>query len=204
MVTLTQVERRAKAANTFVAVEGLDEIAKGLRQVGKEAQNELKGIYRSGGDLIVNTARPAIPRESGKLLGSVKSAPTSREGRVKMGTPSRVPYAGWVEFGGTILFPRRSRARTGLNYSKSRVRVRERVSVLGGFISTTRRETRVVQLTKRGYRSNRDASGAVVASREFVPEGRALYPAFVGMLGEIRDLMTFEIEQLQRRYDVGP
>lgn len=203
MVTRSQVDRRAAAANTFVAIDGLDDIARGLREVGKQAQNELKDVYRSGGDLIVNVARPQVPVGTGRLLGSVKSAPTTREGRVKMGTPSRVPYAGWVEFGGTILFPRRSRARTGQTWTKSSVRVSERASVLGGFVNVSRRETQVVAVSSRGVRV-RGATGAVVASREYVPEGRALYPAFVGMLGTIRDLMTSEIEQLQRRYDVGP
>lgn len=41
-----------------------------------------------------------VARRTGRLEGSLRARSTAREGRVVEGTETRIPYAGWWEFGG--------------------------------------------------------------------------------------------------------
>ena len=206
MATFEQVVARRNAANQFLAVEGLDENIRALRTVNREAINEVKQVYRTGGEWIARQAKSRVPRQTGKLSRSIKAAPTQKEGRVKMGTAKSVAYAGWVEFGGTILFPNRSRGK----FRKGRIRVHERVPVsfgrtFGGFqgnVRITRRTTAILHDTpKRGVRGSvaGAGSGAVVASRPFVPEGRDFWPTAVEALPMLRRSMTGQLEALFER-----
>lgn len=43
-----------------------------------------------------------MPHRSGRLAASIKPASTQRTGQVAYSSPTRVPYAGWIEFGGMI------------------------------------------------------------------------------------------------------
>lgn len=179
---------------------GLAEARKALRQAGDDLPAALREAYRLGGEIII--AATTVPVRSGRLASTLRSAPTQRAGRVRMGTPSRVPYAGWVEFGGRILFPNRSAARTGQSFSKGRVSVRETAQILGGTVRYRKRRTEIlVGDHKPGKRSTIAGadSGAVVAHRPFVPEGRYLYPAFVSRLGDVRRVTLAEIEDVMRR-----
>lgn len=73
------------------------------------------GLVRKGnnaiGAVIVDEAQRRFPQElssdprnverrTGRLEASVRTLSTAREGRVVEGSPKRIPYAGWWEFGG--------------------------------------------------------------------------------------------------------
>lgn len=177
------VERQNLAGSSFITVQGLDEAVRAMRAARSDAVGELREVYREAGKPIAAAAAARVPNRSGKLAGSVKSAPTQTQGRVKAGTAKRVPYAGWIEFGGTIFFPNRT-ARRGGSARKGRFSQVERTSV-GGF-----RRRRVTQV--RG-------TGAVVLVRPFIPGGRYVWPVVRESLPVIRHDMTSKIEALFRR-----
>jgi hypothetical protein len=58
----------------------------------------MKQTHREAGQIIVEAATPLVPRESGTLLASIKSAPLQRQGRVRIGSAA-IPYAGPIHFG---------------------------------------------------------------------------------------------------------
>lgn len=89
-------------STVVVRVEGLDELRRALRAAGRDLPRELKAILNEAGGLIATATRLRVPVRSGRLAASIRPRSTQREGRVQMGTPARVPYAGWIEFGGTI------------------------------------------------------------------------------------------------------
>jgi hypothetical protein len=58
----------------------------------------MKDTHRKAGEIIVKAATPFTPVDSGALSASLKSAPTQRQGRVRLGSAA-VPYAGPIHFG---------------------------------------------------------------------------------------------------------
>ena len=96
-------------------------MATGIKVIGlrdfqlriRKAEEYKPALMREGlnevGQIIVETAVPMMEskfvtdpaRRTGALERSVKARSTTREGRVVAGTPVRVPYAGWWEFGGS-------------------------------------------------------------------------------------------------------
>lgn len=43
-----------------------------------------------------------MPVRTGRLAASIKPASTQRAGRVGYSSPTKVPYAGFIEFGGSV------------------------------------------------------------------------------------------------------
>lgn len=92
-----------------IVVTGLSDFVRGLRAADRELPREFRRMLNQAAERVAETAaRLAEPQfitprseRTGNLLKSIKPASTQREGRVKMGTPKRVPYAGWWEFGGS-------------------------------------------------------------------------------------------------------
>lgn len=198
-------------AKPTVVIEGLDENLRALRETSKDLQNQLKRSYVQAGDMIADEAQRRVPTKSGRLRKSVKSRPTLREGRVKMGTPSRVPYAGWIEFGGTIVHHGSSHSH-GQQAQKTRARVQQQVQSTFFGRTVTRRVRRTV-VTVGEQRHGRAASGILGLSREsigatagvhliqrkFVKRGRYFWPAASQQLPRVRVFLEEQIERLMRR-----
>lgn len=87
-----------------VAVAGMQAIRKDLARMSTDTNGPLyKGISAAGKAAVEPVAaatRSRIPTRSGRLAGSVRSSGTRTGGAVRMGSKA-VPYAGWVDFGGT-------------------------------------------------------------------------------------------------------
>lgn len=79
-------------------IEGLRELQKALRNLNDDSRNDMKETHRRAGQIIVEAAAPFVPVQSGALLASIRSAPTTRQGRVRVGNAA-VPYAGPIHFG---------------------------------------------------------------------------------------------------------
>lgn len=82
-----------------IAVSGLRELARGLKRVDNEAAKQLRIVFNEAAELVVATARPRIPRRTGKAAGSLKTKSTRTAVRVTFGGP-RAPYYPWLDFGG--------------------------------------------------------------------------------------------------------
>ncbi|HVM20528.1 MAG TPA: HK97 gp10 family phage protein [Egibacteraceae bacterium] len=86
----------------YIRVEGLNEWVRSLKAADRQLGVEVRRALNEAAEIVAREARPRYPRSSGKLQGSVKPRSTQREAGVQVGTPGRVPYAGWIDFGGTI------------------------------------------------------------------------------------------------------
>lgn len=84
-----------------IRVTGLREFQAGLKAIDGEAQKELRVALNDAAQIVVNVAKPKIPVRSGKAAGSLKVASSQREARVK-GGGAKVPYYGWLDFGGRV------------------------------------------------------------------------------------------------------
>lgn len=82
-----------------IRVEGLDELRRNLRRVkDSELDSEMKAIHQALAREIVEKALPNVPKKSGRLRESVRSAGTKRDAIGRAGSAS-VPYAPIIHWG---------------------------------------------------------------------------------------------------------
>lgn len=91
----------AAAPSIDVRVRGLPQFAAGSEHLaGLIGDTAAEGLGRvadqAGGDV-----RMQVPYRSGRLAGSVRSALAKSQKKATVRIGARVPYAGWIEFGGT-------------------------------------------------------------------------------------------------------
>jgi hypothetical protein len=79
-------------------IEGLGDVQKAMRNFADDSRNDMKETHRKAGQIIVDGAARLVPVRTGALLASLKSVPTQRQGRVRVGSAA-VPYAGPIHFG---------------------------------------------------------------------------------------------------------
>lgn len=82
-----------------IAVSGLRELSRSLSKVDAESAKQLRIVFNEAAELVITTARPRIPRRSGKAAGSLKTKSTRTAVRVAFGGP-KAPYYPWLDFGG--------------------------------------------------------------------------------------------------------
>lgn len=87
--------------NEPIKVEGLRELRRGLRQLGKEHPKAIKNAGNKAAEIIVEEAKPRVPVVSGKAKSTVKVASTTTAARVQAGS-KKVPYYAWLDFGGRV------------------------------------------------------------------------------------------------------
>lgn len=84
-----------------IRVEGLAEFNRGLRKMDADLPKALRVAMNEAAGVVVDYARPKIPRRSGRAAGSVRVASTRTAVRVRAGG-ARVPYYPWLDFGGRV------------------------------------------------------------------------------------------------------
>lgn len=82
-----------------IRIEGLREFRAGLKAMDKDLPKGIRVALNSVVDIVVDDARPRIPRRSGRAANSLKSQSTQSKARIKAGG-SRAPYFPWLDFGG--------------------------------------------------------------------------------------------------------
>lgn len=87
------------ARNNAIRIQNLREVQASLRALDASLPKELRAINKDAAEIIAEEARPDVPTRSGKLLRSLKAQAEQRVGKVKMGSPTRVPYAGPIHWG---------------------------------------------------------------------------------------------------------
>lgn len=88
-----RVEGRGK-----LEIDGLRETLRDLKKLSDDARDDMKETHRIAGQIVVDGAKRYVPVRSGVLAASMRSAPTTRQGRVRVGN-SQAPYAGPIHFG---------------------------------------------------------------------------------------------------------
>ncbi len=89
------------AAIEPIKVEGLAEFSKNLRKLDADLPKALRLAHNEAGQLIVDYARPRVPRRSGRAAGTLKTRSTRTETRVQGGS-KRASYYPWLDFGGRV------------------------------------------------------------------------------------------------------
>lgn len=89
------------AQQQAVHVEGLKELRRALGQVDKQLPKNLRGRLKRIGDKVADRARQRMPKRSGRAASSVKAGVSGNNAYVQTGKKT-VPYAAWLDFGGTL------------------------------------------------------------------------------------------------------
>lgn len=84
-----------------IRVEGLKEFRRNLRQLDRNLPKGLRHAGNEAAQIVVATAKPRVPRLTGRAAGSIKAASTATAARVQGGS-KRVPYYGFLDFGGRV------------------------------------------------------------------------------------------------------
>lgn len=92
-----------------IRIEGLSQFRAGLKRMDKDLPKGIRVALNGVVDIVVEYARPRVPRRSGRAAASLKAQSTQSKARIKAGG-NRAPYFPWLDFGG----------RTGRNRSQVR------------------------------------------------------------------------------------
>lgn len=84
-----------------VKITGLREFQAKLRVMDARLPREIRVVLNGAADLVVEGARPLVPRRTGRAAASLKAASSQREARVAGGS-GRAPYYPWLDFGGRV------------------------------------------------------------------------------------------------------
>lgn len=84
-----------------IEVTGLKEFQQSLRQMDADLPKQLRIALNQASQLVVDKARPGIPRRSGAAAASLKVRSTQREARVAAGG-RKAPYYAFLDFGGHV------------------------------------------------------------------------------------------------------
>lgn len=80
-------------------IDGLREALRDIRRLGDDARDDMKDTHRKAGEIVATVARGIAPVRTGRLASTIVSAPTQRQGRVRVGRGQSIPYAGPIHFG---------------------------------------------------------------------------------------------------------
>lgn len=82
-----------------IKIQGLAEFQRNLRKLDADLPKALRIAFNDATGLVIDYARPRIPRRSGRAAGTVKAKSTRTLARVSAGG-RRAPYFPWLDFGG--------------------------------------------------------------------------------------------------------
>lgn len=84
-----------------VKVEGLKPFVRALKTFDSDLPKTVRIGLNDAVQIVVDWARPRIPKRSGRAQRSLKAASTRTAARIQAGG-SRAPYYPWLDFGGRV------------------------------------------------------------------------------------------------------
>lgn len=92
------------AAQAQVGIVGMAALRRDINRMATDESGPLYAAIKQAGKSAVEPVaartRSSLPHVTGTLAGTVRTSGTKTGGAVRMGQKS-VPYAGWIDFGGT-------------------------------------------------------------------------------------------------------
>jgi hypothetical protein len=82
-------------------VDGLAEFSRNLKKLDADLPKALRLALNQAADVVVDYARPLVPRRTGRAARSVAARSTRTAVRVVAGG-KRAPYYPWLDFGGRV------------------------------------------------------------------------------------------------------
>jgi HK97 gp10 family phage protein len=86
-------------ATEAIKIKGLAEFNRNLKKLDSDLPKALRVALNSAADVIVDAARPRVPRRTGRAAAALKARSTRTAARVSGGS-ARAPYYAWLDFGG--------------------------------------------------------------------------------------------------------
>jgi hypothetical protein len=84
-----------------IRIHGLRELNRSLRALDKDAPKGLRLAGNKAAQIVVDTAKPRVPKRSARAASTVKASSTRTAARVS-GGGSRAPYYPFLDFGGRV------------------------------------------------------------------------------------------------------
>lgn len=84
-----------------VKVKGLAEFTRNLKLLDRDLPKAVRVAFNDAADVIVDDAKPRVPRRSGRAAGSIRARSTRTKARIT-GGGARAPYYPWLDFGGRV------------------------------------------------------------------------------------------------------
>jgi hypothetical protein len=88
-------------ARETIQVSGLREFQKALRDMDRDLPKQLRIALNSASELVINYAKPKVPKRSGRAAGSLKVRSSQKQARIAAGG-ARAPYYPFLDFGGSV------------------------------------------------------------------------------------------------------
>lgn len=85
----------------LVEVEGLRDFLKRLKQVDSNLPKAVRLAMNDAVQIVIDEAKPRIPRRTGRAAASVRAASTRTSSRIRAGG-ARAPYFPWLDWGGRV------------------------------------------------------------------------------------------------------
>ncbi len=82
-----------------IRIEGLAQFNRALRRLDADAPKGLRLAHNEAANIVVDAARPMIPRRSGRAQAAIKARSTRTATRVTAGS-NRAAYVPWLDYGG--------------------------------------------------------------------------------------------------------
>lgn len=82
-------------------IVGLRDLQRALKALDGESQKQIRVALNSVAEGVAAGAARRVPVRSGKARASLRAQSSQREARV-IGGSKKVPYYGWLEFGGKV------------------------------------------------------------------------------------------------------
>lgn len=84
-----------------IKIDGLAAFSRNLRKLDSELPKGLRVALNDAANVVVDYAKPKVPRRTGRAQASIKARSTRTAVRV-VGGGNRVPYYPWLDFGGRV------------------------------------------------------------------------------------------------------
>lgn len=84
-----------------IKIEGLAQFRRDLKKLDSELPKALRLALNEAVELVIDYARPRVPRQSGAAARSIRARSTAGVARVMAGG-RRAPYYPWLDFGGRV------------------------------------------------------------------------------------------------------
>lgn len=84
-----------------ITITGIKEFQGALRKMDADLPKQLRIALNGASQLVIDKAKPKIPRRSGNAAASLKVRSSQREARIAAGG-RKAPYYPWLDFGGKV------------------------------------------------------------------------------------------------------
>lgn len=89
------------AARHAISIDGLGVFVRNLKVIDSQLPKTLRVGLNQSAEVILDYARPRIPKRSGRAVRSLKARSTQNSVRIAAGGPRAVYYP-WLDFGGHV------------------------------------------------------------------------------------------------------